>query len=126
MKMQPDRIVGVNVIGGYNAASVEVLGQREWQESLLLPWQGEALAWNVARYEDLSAARFDQVAALGPVLVLFGSGARLRFPRPEWLAPLVGRGIGCESMDTKAACRTFNLLAAEGRKVVAALLLEAS
>lgn len=124
MKMQPDRIVGVNVIGGYNARSVEVLGQREWQESLLLPWHGEARAWNAARYEDLSAAHFEQIAALGPVLVLFGSGARLRFPRPEWLAPLAARGIGCESMDTKAACRTFNLLAAERRKVVAALVLD--
>ena len=126
MKMQPDRIAGVNVIGGYNAQSVEVLGQREWRESVLLPWQGTPEAWNVARYEDLSATHFERIAALGPELVLFGSGQRLRFARPEWLQPLIARGIGCESMDTKAACRTYNLLAAEGRSVVAALLLGAA
>jgi uncharacterized protein len=123
MKMQPDRIAGVNVIGGYNAQSVEVLGQREWRESVLLPWQGAPEAWNAARFDDLSAAHFERVAALGPELVLFGSGERLRFAKAEWLRPLIARGIGCESMDTKAACRTYNLLVGEGRSVVAALLL---
>ena len=57
-------------------------------------------------------------------LVLFGSGRRLRFPRPEWLRPLIERRIGVETMDTAAACRTYNVLGGEGRLVVAALLLE--
>jgi uncharacterized protein len=61
---------------------------------------------------------------LRPELVLFGSGTRLRFPRPEWLQALVALGIGLETMDTAAACRTYNILAGEGRHVVAALLLE--
>ena len=64
------------------------------------------------------------MAALEPELVLFGSGSTLRFPRPEWLRPLVERRIGLETMDTPAACRTYNLLVAEGRSVVAALLVE--
>jgi uncharacterized protein len=55
-------------------------------------------------------------------LVIFGSGAQLRFPRPLWLAPLIQMGIGVETMDTPAACRTYNVLASEGRRVVAALL----
>ena len=55
--------------------------------------------------------------------MLFGSGDRIQFPRPQWLAPLYSRRIGLETMDTQAACRTFNFLAGEGRKVVAALLL---
>ena len=63
--------------------------------------------------------------ALAPELVVFGSGARLRFPPPAWLQPLMARRIGVETMDTAAACRTYNVLAAEGRAVVAALLLGA-
>jgi uncharacterized protein len=123
MKLQPDRIAAPNVIGGYNAASVDI-GARSWTESLLLPWTGEVQAWDGAAFETLAAAHFERVAAFGPELVLFGSGRRLRFPRPEWLRPLIERRIGIETMDTRAACRTYNLLVAEGRSVVAALLLE--
>ncbi|HWH73877.1 MAG TPA: Mth938-like domain-containing protein [Methylibium sp.] len=123
MKLQPDRIAAANVIGGYNAASVDI-GGRDWTESLLLPWAGEVQAWDGASFDTLSAAHFERAAGLGPELVLFGSGRRLRFPRPEWLRPLIERRIGIETMDTRAACRTYNLLVAEGRSVVAALLLE--
>ena len=51
-------------------------------------------------------------------------GARTRFAKPQWLQPLMARQIGVESMDTHAACRTFNILAGEGRHVIAALVLE--
>jgi len=63
--------------------------------------------------------------ALAPELVIFGSGSRLRFPKPVLLQPLMARRIGFETMDTAAACRTYNVLLAEGRAVVAALLFEA-
>jgi uncharacterized protein len=59
-------------------------------------------------------------------LVIFGSGNRLRFPRPEWLKALVEKRMGVETMDTAAACRTYNILAGEGRNVIVALLLEKS
>lgn len=123
MKLQPDRIAAANVIGGYNAGSVDV-GGRSWERSLLLPWAGEVIAWDVAGFDTLDASHFQRIADLGPELVLFGSGRRLRFPRPDWLGPLMARRIGIETMDTRAACRTYNLLVAEGRSVVAALLLE--
>jgi hypothetical protein len=55
-------------------------------------------------------------------LVLFGSGSRVQFPKPPWLAALYARRIGVETMDTRAACRTYNILMTEGRKVLAALL----
>ena len=125
MKLQPDRIANANVIGGYNAASVDV-GGRTWERSLLLPWAGEVMDWEGASFEALAASHFQRAADLAPELVLFGSGRRLRFPRPEWLRPLIERRIGIETMDTRAACRTYNLLVAEGRSVVAALLLEPS
>lgn len=123
MKLQPDIIASTNVIGGYTRHSVQV-GERAWRESLLLPWQGAVRAWDAASFEQLGAPHFEQVAALAPELVLFGSGTRLRFPRPEWLQALIERRIGFETMDTAAACRTYNLLVAEGRSVVAALLIE--
>lgn len=123
MKLQPDRIASANVISGYTRSSVQI-GAHTWRDSLVLPWQGEVAPWRDARFDTLSSLHFEALAALGPELVLFGSGSTLRFPRPEWLRPLIERRIGIETMDTAAACRTYNLLVAEGRTVVAALLIE--
>ena len=61
---------------------------------------------------------------LKPELVIFGSGSRIRFVRPALLRALIERRIGIETMDTGAACRTYNVLLAEGRSVLAALLFE--
>ena len=80
--------------------------------------------WPCARFEDLTPEHFAQLAGLETELVIFGSGLRNRFPPPAWLAPLITRRLGLETMDTQAACRTYNILASEGRNVVAALILE--
>ena len=81
--------------------------------------------WGADDFDALSADHFATLAALAPELVIFGSGSRLRFPKPVLLQPLMVRRIGFETMDTAAACRTYNVLLAEGRAVVAALLFEA-
>jgi len=60
---------------------------------------------------------------VGREIVLPGTGAQLRFPRPEILRPLLEAGVGVEVMDVQAACRTYNILVSEERKVAAALLL---
>jgi uncharacterized protein len=78
----------------------------------------------VERFDALSERHFAALADLAPELVIFGTGARLRFPAPALLRPLIERGIGVETMDTAAACRTYNVLLGEGRAVVAALLFE--
>ena len=96
----------------------------ERTESVIVPWRGEVQPWQVARFESLGAADFARIVALAPELVVFGSGPRLRFPAPALLRPLIDAGIGVETMDTGAACRTYNVLLAEGRSVVAALLFE--
>jgi len=57
-------------------------------------------------------------------VVIFGSGAQLRFPPPECINALTSRAIGVDTMDLYAACRTYNILVAEGRQVIAALLIE--
>ena len=100
------------------------LGNEKITESVILSSRGLRIAWPCARFEDLTAEHFAQLAALDAELVIFGSGSRTRFAQPRWLQPLMARRIGVESMDTHAACRTFNILAGEGRHVIAALVLE--
>jgi uncharacterized protein len=120
---QPDN----QSITAYGPGWVAVNGQRQ-ENSLVLSASQPAKAWNCTRFEDLTAEHFEQLGDFGgetPELVVFGSGARLRFVRPALLQSLMARRIGVETMDTAAACRTFNILAGEGRRVVAALLIEA-
>jgi uncharacterized protein len=123
VKFQPDRLEGVNAISRHEASRLWV-NATEWTSSVLVPARGEPQAWPVARLSELTADHFAQLLSLDPELVVFGSGARLRFVAPALLRPLIERGIGVETMDTVAACRTFNVLASEGRAVAAALLIE--
>jgi uncharacterized protein len=85
---------------------------------------GERFEWHCQRFEDLTGSHFEQLAKLHTELVIFGSGARLRFPQPHLTASLINQQIGIETMDMQAACRTYNILAGEGRKVALALLLD--
>lgn len=77
--------------------------------------------WPPQEMSALTAEHLQAVADMAPELLLVGSGSRLQFPSGEQLAALVKLGIGYEVMDTAAACRTYNVLISEGRKVVAAL-----
>jgi uncharacterized protein len=123
MKMRADRPEGGNAISRHAPEGVIVAGV-EYRSSVLVPWQGEVLPWAVASFDALDEASFAAVLALSPELVIFGTGSRLRFPHPAILRGLMARRIGVETMDTPAACRTYNVLLAEGRSVVAALLFE--
>ena len=122
MKIQPD-IIGVQSISGYGAGWIGVGGEKIIS-SVVIGSRGERLAWNCKRFEDLDARHFEQLAALQPELVIFGSGQQIRFPLGLWIKSLIEQQIGIETMDTQAACRTYNVLAGEGRKVIAALLIE--
>jgi uncharacterized protein len=122
MKLQPDKF-DVQSVTGYGPGWVGINADKV-THSVLIGSRGQRLDWQCARFEDLTAAHFAQLAELGAELVIFGSGHRIRFPQPAWLQPLMAQRIGLETMDTQAACRTYNVLAQEGRNVVAALLLE--
>ena len=126
MKLQPDRL-DVQSILAYGAGWVG-LGNNGVAEkidySIVIGSRGEKFAWQCARFEHLTADHFGLLADLKPELVIFGSGARLRFPPPLFLRSLMAARIGIETMDTLAACRTYNILAGEGRHVVAALMIE--
>lgn len=123
MKLQPDRLEGVNVITRHAGGRVWVNAD-EHDASVLVPWRGQAVPWGVQAFASLDAAHFEAVLRLAPEIVIFGSGARLRFVAPALLRGLLERRIGVETMDIAAACRTYNVLASEGRSVVAALLVE--
>lgn len=122
MKFQPDRF-DAQSITGYGPGWISV-GPDKVHSSLLLGSRGLRQHWPCARFEDLGPEHFAQLAQHDTELILLGSGNRLRFVPPAWLQPLMARRIGVETMDTGAACRTYNILAGEGRNVIAALLLE--
>jgi uncharacterized protein len=99
------------------------VGATAFGHSLLVPWSGAVLPWDAATAAELTAAHFERIAALRPEVVIFGSGPRLQFVAPALQRALIELRIGVETMDTAAACRTHNVLASEGRRVLAALLV---
>ena len=122
MKFQPDDSTA-QAITAYGPGWIGV-GADKIDHSVIIGSNGLRQAWACARFEDLTAAHFEQLALIDTELVIFGSGQRNRFPPPAWWAPLMARRVGLETMDTAAACRTYNVLSGEGRNVVAALILE--
>ncbi len=94
----------------------------EYTQSVIVPWQGEVARWLVDDPMMLQADHFAPLIEMRPQVVIFGSGPTLRFPPAGVLAGLMAARIGFETMDSAAACRTYNVLLAEGRSVVAALL----
>jgi uncharacterized protein len=121
MKFQPDRAEGVNVITRHEPGRLWV-GSVCFEGSVIVPWAGTPLPWPVRSIDDLSEQSFSALLELKPELVIFGSGSRIRFPQPQWLRGLIRARVGLETMDTAAACRTYNVLASERRSVVAALI----
>lgn len=121
MKFQPDMLAGTNVVTRHDAHALWV-GNTRHEGSLLVPWRGVVHPWRPTTPESLTAADFEALLALQPELVIFGSGPRLRFVAPALMQALFERRIGVETMDTAAACRTYNVLVSEGRSAVAALL----
>jgi uncharacterized protein len=85
---------------------------------------GAISEWPLKSFEELAATHFDQMVNLQPELILIGTGSRQRFPKPELLKTLISAKIGFEIMDSQAACRTYNILVGEGRRVLLALIVE--
>ncbi|MHB1567093.1 MAG: Mth938-like domain-containing protein [Acidiferrobacter sp.] len=122
MKIHLDTGDGRHLIRGYRRGQV-VIGATAYERSLIVLPDRLITDWPPVHFGELTETIFDEIAALGPEIVLLGTGTRLRFPPPRWLATLSQAGVGTECMDTGAACRTYNLLMNEGRHVAAALLL---
>ena len=96
----------------------------DYRNSLIVAADTLLPDWPVRSVGDLVAAHLDAVLQLEPEVLLLGTGARLSFPPHALHASVNSRGVGFEVMDTAAACRTFNILLAEDRRVAAALIIE--
>jgi len=123
VKLQPDPKSSLNTVTAYDSKVIEI-NAVPFEHSVLVMPEGEITAWSVTKPEDLTREHFELMANKKPELVIFGSGKRLKFPPPQLLLPLIEAKIGIETMDTQAACRTYNILMGEGRLVLAALILE--
>jgi uncharacterized protein len=122
VKFDREARAGVNFFTGYGEGYVLINGERHSRSVIVVP--DRVIAWEAASFEALAEAHFAELAALGPEIVLLGTGTRLRFPHPRLTSPLSSARIGFEVMDLNAACRTYNILVSEDRRVAAALLFE--
>jgi uncharacterized protein len=122
MKLHSDDTQQYQTVTGYDTGGVEINAQRFEYSLTVLP-EVAPRPWDVTRFEDLTAAHFEQIAADKPDVVILGTGERQRFVHPRLIASLSDLRIGVESMDSQAACRTYNILMGEGRKVTLALII---
>ncbi len=122
MKLHLSHPGGQNAVTAYGDGYVAVNHVRYQRSVVVLP-DRVLEDWNVDGLAALTLERMEQLATLGAEIVLLGTGPRLVFPEAPLLAPFGAARIGFEVMDTQAACRTYNILMAEGRQVAAALIL---
>ncbi|CAN5196005.1 Mth938-like domain-containing protein [soil metagenome] len=114
----------VNLVRGYTHGCVTI-NEADYTQSVVLMPDRIISNWAPAGVGELSAAHLADVLDLEPEIILIGTGERLEFPERGLLAIALERGIGIECMDTSAACRTYNILVHEGRRVAAVLLIDA-
>ena len=122
MKLHQSGPSPYNTITGYGEDFVLVNNLRHQASLIVTPER--IMEWDVSEFSKITAGSFEQIKAFKPEILLLGTGSRQRFPHPGLTAGLAEAGIGVEVMDLKAACRTYNILAAEERKVAAALLFK--
>jgi uncharacterized protein len=122
MRLTDDRTTGAFVVHSYAPGEVRV-GDAVLHRSCLISAERLIDDWRPQTLDELSEEDLEAVFALQPEIVVLGSGTRQRFPDARLLGAILGRGIGCEVMDTGAACRTYNVLVSESRRAVAALFL---
>jgi uncharacterized protein len=121
MKLHADQANALNTVTAYGDGFIEI-NQIKHQGSLLVMPEGEVRQWQPHTFEEITEEDFAGLLSLKPELVIFGTGVKQRFAHPKLTAQLTNQHIGVEAMDTQAACRTYNILMAEGRRVLAVLL----
>jgi uncharacterized protein len=124
MKLHQTRAEGRTLFTGYGPGYVSINGVR-WEASVLV-LTDRAERWDAASFEALTEETFASLAKLPIEILLLGTGPTLRLPHPRLTQALRDARIGLEAMDTPAACRTYNFLLDEGRRVAAALLIAPS
>lgn len=125
MKLTDEKIAGINLIRSYGQSEVRI-GETLIRGSCLIKADRIVSDWRPQSVSELTLEDLQPALAMQPEVIVIGSGPKQEFPAPDVLGAVMSRGIGCEVMDTGAACRTYNILASEGRTVVAALLFKHS
>jgi len=123
MKLHSTPTQHYQTVTAYDDAGVEINAVRYAYSLVVMPEVAPA-AWPVASFDSLTTGNFSQIEALAPDVVILGTGPRQRFIHPRLVAGLTARRVGVECMDNQAACRTYNILMAEGRKVALALIFD--
>ncbi|UCV26634.1 Mth938-like domain-containing protein [Ferribacterium limneticum] len=123
MKLHIPNTAGLNLFTAYGEDYIAV-NQEKYSTNLILLPESIIPEWTAAKVDSLTEADMQRLLELGTEIILLGTGNRLRFPPGALLRPFAAAGIGLDVMDLQAACRTYNILAAEGRKVAAALLFD--
>jgi uncharacterized protein len=122
MKLHLTQAAGNQLITDYSLTSISVNHRRFEQSIIVLP--SEVITdWEVSEFDALTTENFEGLLIIKPEVVLLGTGTQHRFIHPKLIAPLTQANIPVECMTTDAACRTYNILMAEGRQVAAALIL---
>ncbi|MDR5738463.1 MULTISPECIES: Mth938-like domain-containing protein [unclassified Caballeronia] len=124
MKLHQESSGALNTITSYGDGFVAINLQRHEGSVIVIP-DAPVADWPVSSFDALTPEHFEVLVQAAPEVVIFGSGGKLRFPHPRLVARLAKHRIGVETMDFGAACRTYNILMSEGRRVAAALLIEA-
>lgn len=123
MKLHSTPTQHYQTVTAYDDSGVEINAVRFAHSLVVLP-EATPTAWPPASFDALTTEHFAQVHALQPDVVILGTGARQRFVHPRLIAALTEQRIGVECMDNQAACRTYNILMTEGRRVALALVIE--
>lgn len=123
MKLHTTITQQYQTVTAYDDAGVEINARQFTHSMVVLPETPPAL-WPVTSFDALAVEHFAQISATDPDVVILGTGKRQRFVHPKLTTILTARRIGVECMDNQAACRTYNILMAEGRKVALALIFE--
>lgn len=123
VKLHLSNTSGLNLFTAYGDGFVSVNHEKHEKNLIVLP-ENLLPAWSTANITTLAETDMQLLAGLDVEIILLGTGMRLRFPAPPLMRPFAATRIGLEVMDIQAACRTYNILASEGRKVAAALLFD--
>jgi uncharacterized protein len=122
MKLHATSTQQYQTVTGYEDDWVEINALRFDHSLIVLP-EVPPVRWAVVSFDELRASDFAPIDAQAPDLLILGTGRRQRFAAPKLIASLLSKRIGVECMDNQAACRTYNILMAEGRKVALAVIL---
>jgi len=122
MKFTEDYATGINVVRSYDSSGI-VINTTSYSQSLIVSSNSLIENWPLQQISGLNTDTLSLLLELEPEVIVIGTGNRLEFPTPQAYSSIINQGIGIEFMDSGAACRTYNILISENRRVVAGIIL---